>query len=432
MSTTINTVRPHEFPLSTKIGKGSIATSVVPVHLRRRSTARLVAGLLLGSAMSFARDPCAAKEKEPACDLAAPNATKAGDKACARAWIDANLRLNDIQVIGTHNSYKQRLPPEEFAAHKAHDEHGADGLDYGHRPLNEQLDLGIRQLELDVWDDPEGGRWLHPPGALRKGFASPPWPPAQAAQMARSGFKVMHLADIDFRSSCMSFVGCLTIIREWSAAHPQHAPIMILINAKDGKLGPGSPAALKFDAAAFDRLDAEIRSVFKPAQLITPDEVQGKFATLREATRAGNWPTLGQARGRVLFVLDESDDKIALYRGARKSLEGRAMFATVKEDSPAAAYITLNDPRVDLERIKAAVASGLLVRTRADADTVEARRNDTARREAALASGAQFVSTDYFEPDPRFGPYRVRFDDGAIARCNPVRAAAKCAGVPIE
>jgi len=366
------------------------------------------------------------------CNLATTNAAQAGDKACARAWIDTNLRLNDMQVIGTHNSYKQHMPPEEFAAHHALDAHGADGLDYGHRPLNEQLDLGIRQLELDVWDDPQGARWLHPPGAMRKGFASPPWPSAQTAQMTKPGFKVMHLADIDFRSSCMTFVACLTIIRDWSAAHPRHVPIMILINAKDGKLGPGSVAALKFDEAAFDRLDAEIRSVFKPKQLITPDGIQGAFPTPRDAARAGHWPTLGQARGRILFALDESDDKIALYRGARKSLEGRAMFATTREDSPAAGYITLNDPLADQERIKTAVAAGLLVRTRADADTFEARRNDTARREAAFASGAQFVSTDYFEPDPRFGPYRVRFDDGAIARCNPVRAAAKCAGIPIE
>jgi len=207
---------------------------------------------------------------------------------------------------------------------------------------------------------------------------------------------------------------------------------MILINAKDGKLGAGSVSALKFDEASFDRLDAEIHSVFEPAKLITPDDVQGKFPTLRDATHAGHWPTLGQTRGRILFALDESDDKIALYRGTRKSLEGRAMFATIKEDSPAAGYITLNDPHVDQQRIKTAVSSGLLVRTRADADTFEARRNDTARREAAFASGAQYVSTDYFEPDPRFGPYRVRFDDGAVARCNPVRAADKCAGIPIE
>jgi hypothetical protein len=386
------------------------------------------AKLLLAGAL-FAQGIWAA---ETGCHLDAPDAGQAGGPVCARAWIDHNLHLNDIQTIGTHNSYKQRMPADEFAAHRAHDARGADGRDYGHRPLNEQLDLGIRQLELDVWDDPEGGRWLHPPSALRKGFAQPPWPSAQAAQMAQPGLKIMHLPDIDFRSSCVTFVACLTIVRDWSAAHPQHAPIMILMNAKDGKLGPGSPPALPFGAAAFDRLDAEIRSVFTPRQLIAPDEVQAGFPTLRAAARAGHWPTLGQARGRVFFVLDESADKVAVYRGARRSLEGRAMFATIEEDSPAAAYITLNDSLAESARIHAAVAAGLLVRTRADADTFEARSNDTRRRDAAFASGAQVVSTDYFEPDPRFGPYRVRFDGGAIVRCNPVRAAAQCAGVPIE
>ncbi len=385
--------------------------------------------MLCLSAALFSHSACAA---DNGCDLSAANAAKAGGEACTRAWMDHNLRLNDVQVIGTHNSYKLHMPPEEFAAHKAHDAHGADGLDYGHRPLREQLDLGIRQLELDVWDDPEGGRWLHPPGALRQGYATPPWPPAQAALMAKPGFKVMHLADIDFRSNCVTFVACLSAIRTWSAAYPRHLPIMILINAKDGKLGPGSVPALKFDTAAFDRLDAEIRSVFKPAQLITPDEVQGKYPTLREAVHANNWPSLGRARGRVLFVLDESDDKVALYRGTRASLEGRAMFPTIKEDSPAAGYITLNDPLADTARIHADVAAGLLVRTRADADTVEARSGDTKRRDTAFASGAQYISTDYFEPDSRFGSYRVRFDGGAIARCNPVRAAEKCAGIPIE
>ena len=420
-------MRPQTPPASASAAAGGAETIVLPA-MRSSPAARAAACLLLGVGALASTGLHAAS----ACDLSAPNAAEAGDRACARAWIDRNLRLDDMQVIGTHNSYKLRMPPDEFRAHRAEDAHGADGLDYGHRPLNEQLDLGIRQLELDVWDDPEGGRWLHPPGALRKGYATPPWPPAQAAQMAKPGFKVMHLADIDFRSNCVTFVACLALIREWSAAHPRHAPIMILINAKDGKLGPGSPSPLKFDSAAFDRLDAEIRSVFTPQKLITPDEVQGSQPTLRDAAQAQQWPTLGQSRGRVLFVLDESDDKIAIYRGARRSLEGRAMFATIKEDSPAAAYITLNDPVADQARISAAVKSGLLVRTRADADTFEARRNDARRREAAFASGAQFVSTDYFEPDPRFGPYRVRFDGGAIARCNPLRAAAKCADIPIE
>jgi hypothetical protein len=363
------------------------------------------------------------------CDLAASDAARSH---CAGAWMDRHLHLNDVLAIGTHNSYKQRLPDDEFAAHHAVDPAGADSLDYGHRPLAEQLDRGMRQLELDIWDDPAGGRWLHPPGASRTGYATPPWTAERAAQMAAPGFKVMHLADIDFRSSCVSFVACLRQVRDWSTAHPRHAPIMPLINAKDGRLGPGSPPALAFDTAAFDRLDAEIRRVFAADRLIVPDDVQGTYPSLREAVRANRWPTLGDARGRIFFVLDEDRAKVAAYRGSRRSLEGRAMFVNADEDSPAAAYMTLNDPIAEAARIAAAVDAGLIVRTRADADTREARTNDASRRDTALRSGAQYVSTDYFEADARFGAYRVHFGDGAIVRCNPRRAAARCAGLPIE
>ena len=75
--------------------------------------------------------------------------------------MDANLRINDIQVIGTHNSYKQPMAPELLAAHRLHDPVGADSLDYGHRPLAEQLDRGVRGLELDIFFDPQGGRYTH-------------------------------------------------------------------------------------------------------------------------------------------------------------------------------------------------------------------------------------------------------------------------------
>jgi hypothetical protein len=295
-----------------------------------------------------------------------------------------------------------------------------------------QLDRGARTLELDIYVDPEGGRYAHPPGALRRGYTPSPWPAPVAAEMARPGFKVMHLADIDFRSSCQTFTGCLAIIRRWSQAHPGHVPIMLLLNAKDGHGGPGAVDPLPFSTAAFDAMDAEIRSVFTPAELVVPDDVQGKLPTLREAVLAGRWPTLGQARGKVFFVLDEDTAKVAAYRGSRHSLEGRVAFVNTDETSPAAAYLTLNDPLAEGERIRRDVAAGYLVRTRADADTREARRNDTNRRDAAFASGAQYVSTDYMVPDVRFGAYRVNLPGAVVARCSPLLDAAVCSpqGLP--
>jgi membrane-associated phospholipid phosphatase len=250
--------------------------------------------------------------------------------------------------------------------------------------------------------------------------------------MQRPGFKVMHVPDIDFRSVCTTFVQCLTDIRTWSHAHPDHAPILITINAKDDNPTPGGVKPLSFTPKAYDEFDAEVRSVFAPSDLITPDDVQGRYATLREAVLHDSWPTLAKARGKVMIVLDETPDKVAVYRGARRSLEGRVMFISTDETSPAAAILILNDPLKDGARIKADVRAGYLVRTRADADTVEARAGDTRPRDAALISGAQAVSTDYMTPDPRFPTYQARLPGGAAVICNPVRAADKCAGLPVE
>lgn len=349
---------------------------------------------------------------------------------CVRQRLDA-LRMNDLMAVGTHNSYKQWIPAEEMAIMVAARGPRALGIDYGHRPLTEQLDAGARQLELDVVADPEGGRYAKPLTVFGHGTALPP---EMAAALAKPGFKTMHMPDVDFRVSCVTFVSCLKQIRAWSDTHRDHAPILILINAKEGEATvPGGVKPLAFTEALFDAFDAEIRSVFGDDRLITPDQVRGKAATLREGVLNGGWPTIGQARGKVFFALDEDPAKVAIYRGKRVSLEGRAMFVNTDEASPAAAYLTLNDPVGEKDRIAAAVKAGFIVRTRADADTQEARRNDAARRTAAFTSGAQYVSTDYMWPDPRFpGGYTVRLTGGDVAACNPVRQPKACDGLAIE
>ena len=364
------------------------------------------------------------------CDLAATNAALAGPD-CARAWMDHNLKLDDLVAVGTHNSYKLALPDAVLALVRKAVPDRADEIDYRHRPLSEQLDAGARQLEIDVYGDPEGGRFLHPAALQAAGIALDP---ARRAALAEPGFKVMHMQDLDVLSVCVTLRDCLGIVRRWSIDHPDHAPIMLMFNAKaDASPVPGGIAALPFDTAAFDALDREIRSVFPPAALITPDDVQRGYPTLRDAVLHGAWPTLGQARGKVLFALDEDPDVVARYRGARRSLEGRVFFINTDENSPAAAYLTLNDPIADAQRIRAAVAAGFIVRTRADSGTHEARSNATQRREAALASGAQYVSTDYLWPELRLHTdYQVRLPGDAAAQCNPVRAAGKCAGRAVE
>jgi len=252
------------------------------------------------------------------------------------------LRINDIAVIGTHNSYKQPMPAATMAKVRAADPAMADALDYAHRSLVDQLDAGARQLEIDVNYDPQGGHYA-------RGSSDP--------KLQRPGFKVLHIPGIDNASSCVLLTECLGIVRDWSARHPHHVPILLMFNAKDEQnAARGGIDALPFDAAAYDALDAEIRSVLAPARLIVPDDVQGRYPTLRDAVLADNWPLLEASRGKFLFALDEPPAKVAVYRGARRSLEGRVFFINTDEASPAAAYLTLNDPVRDAERIRATCA----------------------------------------------------------------------------
>ncbi|MAT84724.1 MAG: hypothetical protein CMD39_10600 [Gammaproteobacteria bacterium] len=320
--------------------------------------------------------------------------------AAASVLPAAELALNDVQMLGSHNSYKQAMAPERMDALAEADPALARALDYQHPPLAAQLELGVRKLELDVFYDP-GGRLFGR---------------ARSASGGESAFPVLHVQNLDDRSHCANLLDCLAAIREWSDANAGHLPLFLSFNAKDAVIDrPGFLRPLPFGEDAWLALDAELRAGLG-ARLLTPAAVFSDGAL--------TWPGLDAARGRVIAVLDEGGDKRRQYASRWRE---RAMFATVPPGEPGAAIVIVNDPVAEFERIRGLVRSGYIVRTRADADTAEARRGDTARRDAAWASGAQLVSTDYYLPGgyPDTG-YRVTVPGGGVARCNPVRIPQPC------
>jgi Phosphoinositide phospholipase C, Ca2+-dependent len=335
------------------------------------------------------------------------------------------VRLNEIQVLASHNSYHVEPEPTLLAALRSFLGAAADGFEYTHRPLAQELDAGVRQIELDVFvDDPAGGRYAQPVLVPALGLA--PVDPA----FADPGLKVFHVQEVDFRSSCTAFTACLAQVRDWSDAHPGHLPVTIQVEAKDDTIpdpGLGFVTPLPWTSAAFGTLEAEIASVFPADRVLTPAEVRGRQRTLADAVRAGRWPRLDDVRGQVLFVLDDKGAKRDAYRAQVPDLADRTIFVDVPETDPDAAITVVNDPIGQADRIRSLVEAGFIVRTRADADTVQARAGDTAMRDAAFASGAQYVSTDYVWPDDRFGTgYVVDLPGDEAARCNPVNAPRRC------
>src|SRR5579859_2358476 len=194
-----------------------------------------------------------------------------------------DLPINRVQVIGSHNSYKQAIDTALFSMFKEKNPQAAMGLEYSHVPLAEQLDLGLRNLEIDVYADEKGGKYAHPKGLEWEAAAHPPAYDPDGV-MNKPGFKVFHVQDLDFRSSCLTFAGCLRQLKAWSDAHPDHYPIYITMNAKDAEIkAPGFTIPEKFTTGVFDHLDREILDNLGPAYLVTPDDIRGSYPSLEQA-----------------------------------------------------------------------------------------------------------------------------------------------------
>lgn len=341
---------------------------------------------------------------------------------------DHCIRLNQIQVLGTHNSYKLGLPSILIEALNPMIPGWSQNIEYGHRTLTEQFEeLGIRQIELDIFADPDGGLFAEPKGALLANDTEF----LDQDVMNEPGFKILHVQDIDYRSTCLTFISCLEEVRDWSQSNPTHFPIMILVELKDsqnvtrGEFSMTRP--IPFDADLIMDVDNEIWSVFDRSHVITPDDVRGDFETLEEAILNSGWPTLADSRGKVLFGLDNTGRHKDEYLELSPTLEKLAMFVSSPPGESTGGFIKMNNVLSSMDEISDYTERGFLVRTRSDIPTEEARSGDTTRRDMALESGAQYISTDYPELSP-FGSGYIVTLPGAVsaARCNPVSAPEGC------
>ncbi|MDQ0065224.1 Ca2+-dependent phosphoinositide-specific phospholipase C [Chryseobacterium lathyri] len=367
------------------------------------------------------------------------------------------LKINQIQVLGTHNSYARPVDPkviklvtgimgklknsffdkmtaEEKAKFQEYHPNGldfAEALNYDHPDFNEQLNAGLRNLEIDVYYDPTGNRFNKPAAyEILKNQGITDLAPYSAEDLDKPGFKVMHIADIDFRTHYTTFKKALQALKDWSDKNPNHIPVFIQIEAKDSGIPifPNASEVLKFDEKAFDDLDKEVLSVLGRKKIITPDDVKGKYKTLNEAVLHNNWPTVNNSKGKFVFVLLPSSAGISNnespYLAGHPSLKGRMMFIESAPGKDYSAFVLYDNAIVRQNEIQKLVKEGYLVRTRSDIETYEAKVNDRTREKAAFSSGAQIVSTDFFKKGNTYGTdYYVTLPGGETARCNPINSS---------
>lgn len=343
-----------------------------------------------------------------------------------------DLRLNEIQVLGSHNSY--RIRPDADILEVLETLQGAlpnsfnpKELDYSHLPLKLQFEnYGIRQIELDLYQDPTGGLFYNRLGYqfVEKSIKS------KEPKLNEPGIKIMHIPDIDFNTHYLTFIEALQAIKDFSRDFPNHLPITIMLEMKTETIADyvpnsGFADAIPWEQASFEVMEKEILTVFSEEQIIKPDDIRQNASTLKEGLLLNGWPTVGDSRGKVMFVFTNSEAQNNVYKQGAPSLENKLCFTNANPNDDDAAFLMYNNPFENYNEIKEKVTEGFLIRTRADAGTYEARSADYKSWTKALSSGAQFISTDYYAPDIRYlfsnewTDYQVGFDNG-IYQLNPI------------
>lgn len=302
------------------------------------------------------------------------------------------LRINHIQMKGTHNSYHLAPIGPTLRAYE-----------YSHQPLDVQAEeQGVRQFEIDVWWD------------------------------ARGQLYVYH-NQYDLRTTCTTFEECLGTLLNWSNENTEHVPLMIWIEPKEWVEQSTDNTVVIELQDMLEKIEQEIIQFWPRNKTITPDDVRGDSETLSQAIMQKGWPLLDESRGKAIFILLSSGNLRESYHEKFTGLINASMFTMSSEPgSPEAAIFSNTDPIGNSDEIIGLIKDGYIVRSRADnAEDGEADNNDTSRLNAAISVGAHSISTDY--PAKVEGiDYWVDIPNGNPVACNPISAPIDCTSERIE
>jgi len=330
-----------------------------------------------------------------------------------QSQIDDTLRLNQYKILASHNSYKKHPNSKviKFLS-KFKKQLGASNdpeqMDYGHVSLPEQFDnYNIRGIEIDVNYDPKGGLYRkRKVNKLIFGLKQKIKDPI----MKELGFKVLHIADVDYETNYLTFKQVLNELKTWSLANPNHTPIFVNIESKGFNPGDesgflrflGFKRALQFNAQAFSDLDKEILEILPADKIFKPADLKANYSNIKERLTNEGWPLLSDCLGKIIFILEGNNQNLYEQIGMN-----RPMFVYNPPNGDNTAFVVKNDPIGNEKEIEV-LTQKYIVRTRSDAGTLEARANDYTRLNAAIQSGAQIISTDYYKPDTRLGNFVIK------------------------
>lgn len=302
------------------------------------------------------------------------------------------LRANDVQTIGTHNSYHIK-PPVALAKEWR----------YTHRGLREQLELGVRSLvrfstiklraplnqasqtyydcrlqELDVHYDP----------------------------IART-FGVYHEPFVDCLSTCGCLTACMREVASWSASNPGHSMLKVVVEPKFN-IDAFNPYQGAEGTAHMRALQNHLMAVWPADKVLTPAMVQGDAPTMRDAIRSCGWPSDHETRGHAMFILDAWTENADAGVALRALPEHERLFfirgsdADAIQDDVAVVELSSCECRATMDAdacatdTKRLVSDGYIVRAAMNVAACVAR-NTTALEVGMLHAGVQILATDFVQ-----------------------------------
>lgn len=293
------------------------------------------------------------------------------------------VKINEIAVIGTHNSYQMLPTPQKYAFEKylMFLSGGKKGtkLNFEMDPYTAQLEYGVRNLEIDIETVDKDGK---------------------------VSFVVTHSPISDNTSSAYDFAKGLYEIALWSDNNPNHLPVYLLIEPK-GEV-PSVNNMKNFSVGYAEKLDLIIREVLGD-RLLTPKQAMGDYKSFEEMRMADSWPSLKEAAGKIIVLLhpcNVTDEYISID----DTLNSQAMFPMLRFDGidkPYASFILDNDPETaTVNNKKTVIEKNLMVRTRADNYPVFSDE----RYRCADDCGSHIITTDYPPRNVRAQEHVYDFD----------------------
>ena len=285
--------------------------------------------------------------------------------------IEDGVKLNEIAILGTHNSYQTLATKEtrflmNIIEAITFEKFGLNTFDFEMDTLTEQLEMGIRNVEIDI-------ETLDKDNKIE--------------------FKVTHNSIVDNASSAYDFTKAMEEIKLWSDNNPDHIPVIIIVEPKSFVIEVNGMKKFSLDYAK--EVDEILENTLGDS-LLTPKDMLRDYASFKEMRENDDWLTLKEAQGKILVLLHDCDVTES-YIALDESIKTQKMFPMLRYDDRNESYTSFileNDAwNADSRKSESIDECKLIVRTRAD----KYPDYSDERYEVTENCGSQIITTDFPE-----------------------------------